>query len=182
MSTESFDFLFNTHYKDIFHYCYHLVKNEQDADELACETFVKAFFNLKKFDPHISGFSTWIFGIAHNLSVDFLRSASYRRKKQTCSLDDEVAEIIDPIKPDEKAEKKQLLQFITECLEILETDVKTAFILYFLKGLSYQQIVKILRKNSRSSVKHLIDKGKKRMKRCLEKKGVDDNWNLDDKF
>jgi len=180
MSSESFDLLFKTHYKEIFHYCFHFVKNREAADELASESFVRAYTKKEKYDEIKSSFRTWIFTIARNLCIDFLRSASYCKSKHNISLDSKTLNIIDPQNPNEQVKNQQLLDFFYDCLELLRPDEKGAFILYYLKGFTFQEIAEILGKTSRSSVKYLIDKGKKILKECLESKGVDDSWCFED--
>jgi RNA polymerase sigma-70 factor (ECF subfamily) len=59
------------------------VRNPQDAEDLTQETFVKAFTSLTKFDTRYA-FSTWIFKIASNSTIDFIR----RQRMQTYSIND----------------------------------------------------------------------------------------------
>jgi len=49
-----------------------MVKNKQDAEELTMEAFGKAFTNIQQYEPHFA-FSTWLFCIASNKAIDFLR-------------------------------------------------------------------------------------------------------------
>ncbi len=54
-------------------HCEQIVKQRADAEDIAQEAFVKAYYQLKKFNPNKGRFSTWLYRIATNLSLDFLR-------------------------------------------------------------------------------------------------------------
>lgn len=64
--------LLNSYKPRIFSYVYRTVRNYHDAEEIALDTFVRCFKSLKSFDLN-KNFSTWIYTIAHNLTIDFLR-------------------------------------------------------------------------------------------------------------
>ena len=61
-----------------------MVHNRDDADDLTIEAFGKAFLHLEKYTPDFA-FSTWLFKIALNNAIDFIR----KKKLKTLSLDDE---------------------------------------------------------------------------------------------
>jgi len=68
--------------KSLYHTILRMVRNADDAEDLTIESFAKAFRNLDKYDPKF-GFNTWLFKVASNHSIDFLR----KKKMQTTSLD-----------------------------------------------------------------------------------------------
>src|SRR5436190_15686825 len=70
-------------YKDsIYFMLLKMVNNRDDADDLTIEAFGKAFKNLHQYTPDFA-FSTWLFKIATNNCIDFIR----RKKKMTFSID-----------------------------------------------------------------------------------------------
>src|SRR5882762_8471128 len=70
-------------YKDsIYFMLLKMVNNRDDADDLTIEAFGKAFKNLHQYTPDYA-FSTWLFKIATNNCIDFIR----RKKKMTFSID-----------------------------------------------------------------------------------------------
>src|SRR5437868_13576854 len=70
-------------YKDsIYFMLLKMVNNRDDADDLTIEAFGKAFKNIKQYTPDYA-FSTWLFKIATNNCIDFIR----RKKKMTFSID-----------------------------------------------------------------------------------------------
>ena len=74
--------LFEMYRHAIFHIAVKIVRNPEEANDLVQETFIKAFGSLKTYDCHYR-FSTWLYKIAANCSIDFLR----KRKIDALSLD-----------------------------------------------------------------------------------------------
>jgi RNA polymerase sigma factor (sigma-70 family) len=68
--------------KPVYHVVLKMVRNPDDAEDLTIEAFAKAFRNLHKFNPEFA-FSTWLFRIATNNCIDFIR----KNKIKTMSID-----------------------------------------------------------------------------------------------
>ena len=81
----------------VYGYLVYLTGDRSAAEDLAAETFEKAFRTWRRFDPRRSSPRTWLCAIAHNLAVDWFRAESRRRRREeTYSRDtDHVAEIGD---------------------------------------------------------------------------------------
>ena len=77
--------LMERHAEKLFHYLLRSLQNEEDAADLAQETFVKIYQNRSKFDPS-QKFTTWLYAIACNLVRDRFR---WRSRHQQVSLDAE---------------------------------------------------------------------------------------------
>lgn len=69
---ESLELLIKQYLKPIYSFAYRYVGNGQDADDITQDVFVKAWRNLKKFDQQ-RNFKIWIFAIAKNTAIDFLK-------------------------------------------------------------------------------------------------------------
>lgn len=69
---KSLELLIGRYVKFIYSFVYRYVGNAQEADDITQEVFVKVWRNLKKFDQQKS-FKTWIFSIAKNTAIDFLK-------------------------------------------------------------------------------------------------------------
>ena len=67
-----FDEIVNRYLKTVYNFVYRLVGNTKEAEDITQEVFLKVWKNLKKFDREKS-FKTWIFSIAKNTAIDFLR-------------------------------------------------------------------------------------------------------------
>src|SRR4051812_37364827 len=73
--------LMSRYNKPVYHMILKMVRNVDDAQDLTIEAFAKAFRNLHKFNPDFT-FSTWLFRIATNNCIDFIR----RKKLDTMSI------------------------------------------------------------------------------------------------
>lgn len=69
---QSLEFLIKRYLKRIYNFVYHYVGNAQETEDITQDVFVKMWKNLKKFDQK-QKFSTWLYAVARNTSIDFLR-------------------------------------------------------------------------------------------------------------
>lgn len=136
-------------YRDtIFFMLLKMVKDKDDADDLTIEAFGKAFRNLGQYTPDFA-FSTWLFKIATNNCIDFIR-----RKKDAVSLDrtyensdgDEMSfePRSDSLNPEEKAIKKQKIQMMQSVVEKLQPRYRMLVELRYFQEKSYEEIAKEL--------------------------------------
>lgn len=133
-------------YKDsIYFMLLKMVNNRDDADDLTIEAFGKAFKNLHQYTPDYA-FSTWLFKIATNNCIDFIR----KKKKMTFSIDkgiendsgDEMQiEIKSPLlDPEEKMIKKQKAVLMRDVVEKLKPRYKRLVELRYFQEKSYEEI------------------------------------------
>ena len=132
-------------YKDsIFFMVLKMVNNKDDAMDITVTAFAKAFENLEKYRPDYA-FSTWLFRIATNGSIDFIR----KKKIQTTSIhtlsgdgsEDKTFEIrSDVLNPEETSIKKQQTEQLKEIIDKLPLRYKTLIILRYFDELSYEEI------------------------------------------
>jgi len=126
-----------------------MVNNKDDADDLTIEAFGKAFKNLNQYTPNFA-FSTWLFKIASNNCIDFIR----RKKKRTLSIDrrqenDDGMETTihlksDMLDPEEKFVKKQKIILLQEIVKKLKPRYRELVELRYFKELSYEEIAQQL--------------------------------------
>lgn len=119
--------------------CFKMVRNYDDAKDLAQETFLKAYRKINKFDGR-SKFSTWLYRIAVNNCLNFLK-----RQKPTEQLFDEIvgSRRDDPV---QIYKSKKFRERITEAVAKLPEVQKAVFTLRTLEDLSYQEVSDILKK------------------------------------
>lgn len=138
----AFGLLLKKYKRPVFSLVYRMVRQREEAEELTSEAFFKAFRALPGFDP-AQPFSSWIFKIASNLSIDWLR----KRKLETSSLDDEDSawEVQDERPTAEDAlEKKQTMQVVEEAIGRLAPDYRAVVLLRHQEERSYEEIADIL--------------------------------------
>ena len=121
-----------------------MVHNRDDADDLTIEAFGKAFLNLEKYTPDFA-FSTWLFKIAVNNAIDFIR----KKKLHTLSLDDDNDEsskyVFSKIKtsaldPEESIIKDQRAGLMRTILDELNPKYKSLIEMRYFEELSYEEI------------------------------------------
>jgi RNA polymerase sigma-70 factor (ECF subfamily) len=133
-------------YKDsIYFMLLKMVNNRDDADDLTIEAFGKAFKNLHQYTPDFA-FSTWLFKIATNNCIDFIR----RKRKFTFSIDKNMEndsgqemqfEIKSPLlDPEEKMIKKQKAILMRDVVEKLKPRYKRLVELRYFQERSYEEI------------------------------------------
>ena len=123
--------------------------NPDDGAELAQEAFLRAWRGLPGFQAE-SSFSTWLYRLASNVCIDFLRKQKRRRGLDGVSLDEEqgtaaALQVPDSrFTPEGELERKQLRQAVQRGLEELSQEHRQALILRELEGLSYGEIARVL--------------------------------------
>jgi RNA polymerase sigma-70 factor (ECF subfamily) len=125
-----------------------MVSNKDDADDLTIEAFGKAFNKLHQYAPHYA-FSTWLFKIATNNCIDFIRKKKmnvYSLDKPFENSDGEISlevksSILDP---EENMIKKQKVVHLRAVVEKLKPRYRTLVELRYFQELSYEEIAEQL--------------------------------------
>ncbi|MDX5346745.1 MAG: sigma-70 family RNA polymerase sigma factor [Hymenobacteraceae bacterium] len=137
--------LMNIYKKPVYHVVLKMVRNPDDAEDLTIEAFAKAFKNLHKFNPEYA-FSTWLFRIATNNCIDFIR----KNKIKTMSIDSAIKidngdEITIDFKdanpnPQESAIKNQKIEIMQHIVSKLPEKYQKLVTLRYFNELSYEEI------------------------------------------
>ena len=133
-------------YRDsIYYMILKMVKTHEDAEDLTVEAFTKAFMNLDKYVPNYA-FSTWLFRIASNNVIDFLR----KKRIETISLHDQqdasgrdniIGKISsDMPNPEEIFVKSQRAQILRDVLKTINPKYEALIALRYFKEFSYEEI------------------------------------------
>jgi len=135
-------------YKDAIYYMLlKMVNNKSDAEDLTIEAFGKAFKNLAQYTPNYA-FSTWLFKIATNNCIDFIR----KKKANLISLDhssEDQDNITTPLQsdspdPEEDMIKSQRMALTRDVVSKLKPRYRTLVELRYFKEYSYDEIAKEL--------------------------------------
>ena len=143
---DAFDDLMKRYKGQIYAYLLRSVKNYEDAEELTIEVFFKVYRALDTWKPQ-ARFSTWLYKIAHNLSIDFHRAKS---RRHTYSLDDEEFSVDEPTavdlwsNPEWELEEKDRHRVIREAIDQLSPKQKAVFMLNRYQGLQIKEITEVL--------------------------------------
>lgn len=153
--------------------CFRYVNNVEDADDIAQDVFIKVYESMDHFREE-SKLSTWVYKIAVNKSLDFLRSK--KRKKRfghltslfkTNGEDEEIIEIPSYGTPEQELEDKERKEVLDWALSKLPDNQKTAMILSKYEGFSNKEITKIM-DLSLSAVEALMHRAKKNLQKQLK--------------
>lgn len=137
----------NRYLKLIYNFSYRLVGNEKEGEDISQEVFLKVWKNIKKFDTNKS-FKTWIFSIAKNTSIDYLR----KRKNIPMSIFDneDGGNIIEDSLKDEEPRADQIFALaqdkkdVEKILTELSVVQKEVIILKYVNEMSLPQIAEIM--------------------------------------
>jgi RNA polymerase sigma-70 factor (ECF subfamily) len=136
-------------YKDsIYFMALKMVNNKDDAMDLTVETFGKAFENLAKYKPDFA-FSTWLFRIATNNCIDFIRKKRLNVVSLNSLTDQDGEERqfevrSENLNPEESSIKKQENEKLKNIVDQLPSRYRTLIILRYFEELSYEEIAQQL--------------------------------------
>ena len=136
--------------------------DEQLSDDLAQETFLKAYLNITKFRG-LSSFSTWLMRIAYNVFYDDVRA-----RKQTEDVDTSIS----ALRQSASAGDSNLKMDIYAALALLKPDERTCITLQLIDGYPIDQISKITGVPE-NTVKSHLRRGKEKMTIYLKQNGYD---------
>ncbi len=144
--------LLSRYERPVFSLVYRMVRDRTLAEDLSQEAFIRAFNAIKSYKPRYK-FSSWIFKIANNHTIDYLR----KRKLDTVSIDgsphartsEEEAQtrlVVESHEeaPDRYVEAKELGGQIEEAIGMLRPEYRTAVLLRHVEGYTYEEIAEIM--------------------------------------
>jgi RNA polymerase sigma-70 factor (ECF subfamily) len=168
---DAFGVLVRRHQKRIFRLAVHLLRNATEAEDVAQETFVRAYGALERFDGRSEPF-TWIYRIAVNLSLNRARKPSRR----SAPADDPR---IEPLlverraayaDPDRLAADRQLAIALCEGMDELSETLRTTLVLVSIDGLSHAEASEVLG-CPEGTVAWRVHEARKKLRAYLEKRG-----------
>jgi len=148
----AYDQLVQRYQQRIYATIYHMTANHEDANDLAQEAFIKAFQALKSFKGG-SSFYTWVYRIAVNKTINFLKQRKNRSQMSLNDLDfnvehdpDLVALVSDKT-PRREATLTELQEKLNEGMQRLSEPHRLVVTLHDVQGLSHEEIAKIMECN-----------------------------------
>ena len=142
-NNEAFDSLLERHKDRVFTYIYHAVKNEELADDIFQDTFVKAIMTIKQGRYVENGhFPAWITRIAHNLIIDYFRQT---RAENHQSTDDEDANILNRKELSETTIEDSLITSqihddVRRLVDALPDSQREVLIMRYYRNMSFKEI------------------------------------------
>jgi len=144
----SFSILIDRYLKSVFNFAYRLCGNKNDAEDIAQDTFLKVWKNIKKYNGKNS-FKTWLFTIARNTTIDYLRK---KRDLKFSDFDTEEGNYIEDTLADKeilsddvfaKSENKGILE---KMFNEMPSIYKEILVMHYTNDLSLEEISQILKR------------------------------------
>jgi RNA polymerase sigma-70 factor, ECF subfamily len=166
---EDFEILVNRYYRQILSYLSRLLNyNQGDAEDILQETFMNAYVNLVTYNPSLS-FSSWLYRIAHNLAIDLIRKKS---KSYNIDTNDQITQnqihnddyFIQ--EADEKAESAISIERLESILSRLDLETKNLLTMFYLQGLSLNEISDIF-KTSSNTIAARLKRGREKAQKII---------------
>jgi RNA polymerase sigma-70 factor (ECF subfamily) len=138
--------------RPVFSLVYRMVRDRELAEDLTQEVFVRTFNNLRRYDRSYK-FSSWLFKIAYNLTVDHLRKKRVKTISMHGSPDAVTAERQEATSltlesgeeaPDEVLEARELAGALEEAIAKLRPEYRTAILLRHVEDRPYEEIADIM--------------------------------------
>ena len=165
-----FTLLMSRYQKRVVNYVYRITHRYEEAHDLTQEIFVKVYLALDRYDPKYQ-FSTWLFRIAQNSSIDALRKKSVTEvplvrptEEEPSGKEREFAD--DGITPERALKNKQLGAAIDQAVESLPTDYRELIQLRHFAELSYEEIAS-MKKLPLGTVKNKLFRARNLLKEAL---------------
>lgn len=144
--------------------------NEQDAEDVVQESFLRAYRQLGKFDERAS-FGTWLYRIATNCSLDLVRS----RKRRSENLAPADPEMEDPVvslpagdpDPERVTLSGEIRDRVANAMNELSATERTAFVLRHFEGMCIEEVSRVLDCQP-GAAKHSVFRAVQKLRRALE--------------
>jgi len=171
---DAFRVLVERHSRQLFRLAYRMTGNENDAEEVVQEAFLRAYRNLAQFGAR-ANFGTWTYRIAANYAIDRMRQkrgedarrilpggASEETEQDAMNL---VAD--ERPSPDRLAVNAELRKKMKEALATLTWSERTAFVMRHWEGCAIEEIAKVLKSTS-GAAKNTVFRSVQKLRRALE--------------
>ncbi|WP_294300248.1 RNA polymerase sigma factor [uncultured Chryseobacterium sp.] len=162
----NFELIFYQYQKMVYNLALQYTQNTEDAEEITQDVFVKISHKLDGFKSE-SSLKTWIYRIAINTSLDFLKHKNSKKRFffgmfGSSEQENRQNEPVDFNHPGVVLEQKEAVMKIFGCINMLPDDQKTAVILLKIEGNSQQETAEIMNL-SQKAVESLFQRAKKNL-------------------
>jgi len=138
----AFDQLVRRNFGRVYGFLFRMIGNHEDAEDLAQECFVRAYFSLRWFKGNAS-FSTWVYRIGINLCRDYFRSRK-RRPSMIPLTSMESLSFSSQLSPADKLVHSEFSKKLTEAMQKLPYRIRAVFVLRVLEGMDYSEVARLV--------------------------------------
>jgi RNA polymerase sigma-70 factor, ECF subfamily len=164
---DAFRALVERHSRSVFRLAFRMTGNEQDAEDVVQESFLRAYRQLGRFESR-ANFGTWLYRIVSNCSVDLMRAKQARHDQSRGDSLDEAADLpaVDVAGPERLAHSAEIDRRVQAALEDLSPLERAAFTLRHYEGRSIDEISATLGLGT-SAAKHSVFRAVKKLRVAL---------------
>jgi RNA polymerase sigma-70 factor (ECF subfamily) len=146
----AFDVLVGRYKERLYATVYHMTSNHEDANDLVQETFIKAYNSLRSFRGQ-SSFYTWVYRIAVNRTINFIKR---RKNRGQYSLDDldssiqtdpDLLELMSHVTPRREVALTELQQKLNEALQQLSEPHRAVVVMHDIQGMTHADIARVMK-------------------------------------
>lgn len=163
----AFELLVKRYQQKVFQTCIGFVHNEEDAADLTQEVFIRVYKRLHTFKGN-STFSTWLYRISINMSLNFLRKQKVRHLFTRIDVEDEDKELIAEERTDQNILRRDEKKKIASILQKLTVAQRKAFVLSHYQELSNKELADVL-EISIKAAESLLYRARVRLQEILNK-------------
>src|SRR6186713_3066462 len=166
--SEAFRALVERHSRSVFRLAFRMTGNEQDAEDVVQESFLRAYKQLGRFESR-ANFGTWLYRIVANCSVDLMRAKQARHDISRSEPLDEATGLrsADTGSPERLALSGDIRRLVGDALAALSPLERAAFTLRHYEGRSIDEISRTLGLGT-SAAKHSVFRAVKKLRGALE--------------
>lgn len=168
---QAFRVLVERHSHAVFRLAFRMTGNEQDAEDLVQETFLRAYKNIRYFDAR-AAFGTWLYRICANCCLDLLRARKTRRELQPVADAEQTRSWLDTVaapdpSPERITQSRQIRHLLEPAMKRLSDMERAAFILRHYEGCDIDEIAQALGVQA-NAAKHSVFRAVQKLRRALE--------------
>jgi len=147
--TEAFDELVVKYTPKLYGLVYHMTSNREDTNDVLQDVFAKAYRSLKRFRGK-SKFYTWIYSIATNMTLNFLKKRGRQRKLSLDDVDSSIEQDKDFIEATSKSDPvretniRELQERLNMAMQELSDDHRAVVTMFDIQGMPHAEISKVL--------------------------------------
>jgi RNA polymerase sigma-70 factor (ECF subfamily) len=174
-SADAFRALVERHQNQVYRLVLRMVRDPGTAEDIAQETFLKAYRALGSYDPHWK-LGSWLLKIAHNATIDHLRRHRIDTRPLETAADDDAPSLLDLLAddnepgPEARARGRALHRDLAAAVDALEPAYRELVLLRFSEGLAYQDIAEVTGLPL-GTVKVRLHRGRKRLAEAIAARG-----------
>ena len=163
---DAFRVLVERHSRSVYRLAYRMTGRPEDAEDVVQEAFVRAFRQLGRFEAR-SHFATWLYRIAFNCAIDYMRARPRRESAESQERLEQMSGRSAAVGADDLVFATEITGRVQQALEALSPQERAAFLMRHLQGCSIDEICRALDLGT-NAAKHSIFRAVRKMRLALQ--------------